>query len=312
MAAFRLVESLMTRFGWGSLGGKNKLPNFMDMINLAGASSALQVCLDPADINSYDASARYLQDLSGNANDFGDYPVSPSSADGKTPAPGTLDFNGTLGGLTDQEYVTGEVLLGKMVGHLSAAPIYTFADNFTVVGAQFTIAMMFYIPSSPANTTSTALFATMRYDLRPLKGMAFVRVGDDGKLQPGGKSKTAKNLYLLGSKGADQTIGENTSGLSVPNDQWVFCAVSLDSLAGTVHFRSNGSTVTNAITWGGGTAGNGGNGSPYRFDDRLSGDGTVAPGRRVGPMAIWNRALSNIEIANIYNKLKLYRYTDLP
>lgn len=122
-----------------------------DFAEIAGLQANLQVCLDPASIDSWPGSGQTLFDISGNNRDFFLGATGSVSTDDPT-------FNGTAGLLDSSSYFSSD----GGDGFKKTTVNDTFFDSLHKAGAAWTIIYIEYYTSAygPGMCTQAGAFAT--------------------------------------------------------------------------------------------------------------------------------------------------------
>jgi len=120
--------NLLAGCGGGGAGSSIATASLIAAIAAAGETANLQLCLDAADINSYNGSGAF-KDVSGNGRDF-------TNTDG-------LPFNGTPGGLSGNEYFTVNAAASRTLQRTGGA----WADTLMQANSLSTILMSIYVPT---------------------------------------------------------------------------------------------------------------------------------------------------------------------
>lgn len=276
------------RNGFGFVGSKNRAPTIMELITDLGIGSALQVALDPGSLQSYDPSisTTQLNDLSG----LGRHHSVVAAA-----------FHGTAGNCSENEYFDGRNQW-TAIGTQTWADGYNAGDSFTVVGVIW----------AAITDGCLELFSNANYDATDyFKGVGvYMSAGINGEDRPFDNQQNRNHsvtVRALRNNSLDKAFNIE-SLLTVGSSVWTFVAATYDANLGdegSSHFRFNSSSET--IAEDSRQFSSPGSLPAYRFFGNPGLDGGTA-NRRMGPAAVWSRALSPTEILNLFNSMKQYRY----
>ncbi|HEX7824950.1 MAG TPA: hypothetical protein VF477_08620 [Mycobacterium sp.] len=246
----------------------------LEMVQAAGFTSGLQLCLDPADSASYSGSGNWL-DTSGNSNNFQAGAGSPT-------------FNGSAGGKSPSEYWTGNATANPWFEETTTQ---TFMQPYHENNALFTILGALYVPtlSGPGNVYLLG-------DITSSLSQRGFRLGLFGgttiQFQVGNNTGTAALAVADATLSANVQVGWNVLGIAV------------DEAAGSYRAFINTGSSTGSATYSSPSAGVG-------SQPNYCGRPTSATAWRLGPVLSWNNAKSLSDYNALYAQLKA-RFTTLP
>jgi hypothetical protein len=254
----------------GLMGAAGPL-TLLQMIQDAGLTSNLVLCLDAADSNSYSGSGQTWTDVSGNSYNF--YRGTTSSSQSTDPT-----FNGTAGNKSSSEYWSfdGADLFTETTNHGFDTGWHKNNGVFTIVAA---------------------------VDL-PSAADAQVIFGNFGDSDPGVSlsklSSADGRLLRFRSWTSSGTALAITTSAAVPDSSWAFLAVALNEATGangaTLQINSTQESFTSTYT-------SPSSSSPLAA--KISGDGSSSPqefasGARLGGIMAWSSRLSDANLNTLY------------
>jgi hypothetical protein len=256
--------------------------NFYQMIQAIGADANLDFCLDAASIDSYIGSGQSWLDLSGNGNNF--YRGATVNAEASDPT-----FNGIAGDLSSAEY------FGLDGGdHFNETAAHTFAETWHKNNGAFTIAG---IAQKPTGSTFSPIFSNNN---------GFNTNGTYTSLTTSGSSNLTLQLFIISGGFSALNLTQSMGDLA---GSVVFFAISIDESVGAngLTFQANATRFKATSTY----ASTGTNASAYSYKVGGTQGASSANGTRFYCTAGWSRRLSDTELDDLYEKLKV-RYTTLP
>lgn len=237
-----------------------------EIIDLLGLGTDLKSAVDAGDATSY-TSGETWTDLSGNALDFF------RGADGSpgTDGPG---FNGSAGGLSSSEYFTFD---GNQYFTKDASN-GTFVNSIHQDNATFTLAEIVYLAAG-----QNALAGTCGDPDTTIGFTWHVTTGS------GMQFSVRKNGVVF----------NKVSSTAVSSSGWRFLCISYSEVAGSGHFRINGSTNTISGNYSAPSASSATN--TLTLGRTEAGAKIMANGSRMAVSMMWNRALSTTETGQLYS-----------
>lgn len=250
--------------------------SFYNTLTNLGLLSNLKICLDAADLNSYDGSAQTWKDLSGNGNHF--YRGATSSGGSDDPT-----FNGVAGRESLNEYFSYD---GGDFFTLSVAnPSWLNAAH--KAGGKLSMAQWVYTALVTSPTTQAV---GQSGDVGATSGAVEVTSIQATAMKPG--------LGILNDAGIAYT--KSPTGLYATNT-WNFFAVAYDFSTGTVSLNLNG-TAENFTSQSLSTPSTGDATGAMQIGNDGSGGGSIyeLTGSRIGEYAMWSAALSAAQLAALF------------
>ena len=239
----------------------------IDSLTSLGLTSGLQLCLDAGDAASY-TSGQVWTDRSGNGYNFNR--GSGSGSDAADPT-----FNGAAGGDSSSEYWS-----------------FDGSDYFTLGQAN---------PTWVNNIHKNNAAATLACWLYPTG--AGILMGDYSTTAPMFEfyitSASKLSFYVNdGTAGPSGDVVELHMSASIPLNQWVFAAISIDEAAGSFILQTNATQETLSATYNGPSSSNANNIVKICADgDAVN---AVPSGTRLNGYMAWNAALSGADLNAIY------------
>lgn len=262
--------------------GFNAGPNgsMLDVIKALRYETSLNLVVDAGDARSYPGTGQDWFDISGSGNHY--FLGSSTGADGNDPA-----FFGGAGG-------SGAHFLGDDTSYFTEASAHTYADNWHKNNGVFTIVGV-YSPRPGGKTFFTPIWNN-RNSTIATAGVALVVNGYNPATLGFAHSITTT------------TIESVVSIAAAVNGAFNFFAVSYNESTPSVILQVNGTQETPTISASTDT-------DNITVANQIGLYGTtndIENGDRIACVAAWSRALSAVELMNIYKHLKAYRFTNMP
>lgn len=255
-----------------SIAGGALSTKLIDIINRLGLSTGLQVCLDAGDADSYPGTGQTWFDLSGNNNDFwlGDT-VSVEATD---PV-----FTGTAGVQSESTYWNVNSTTDDFVETTAQA----WSEGAHKDNGAITVLYVAYISSAGV---TRGMFTT---------GSQLTSGGVAGYVITTNSPRFRHTTSTLTAVSEDST-------LTVTSPSWNFVGFAYNEATTNVKFRVNGSGESVTTTASTATAASGTN---FLMSYSLAGSAVNAVvGDRLMCTAMWNRQLTDAEMASIYTALQ--------
>lgn len=252
-------------------GGGSEAGSLKGIIDAAGLSAGLVVCLDAGSALSYPGSGQTWSDLSGSGNDF---VLGATSAGSEASDP---TFSGTPGGLSSSEYFP---LDGGDWATLAAGANPAAIEAIHKDGALWAYLALIYGPSSWG--ANDAIIGTGG-DLAAGNGVGFAALGGTG----------AGKIGLRVANGSGQVIGAYPD-VALGTSQWLIVGGGIDEATGAAGgffylngaYRQVSSTDTFNATYSSPSAGS----AAQKLQFGAAGNGALpmASGSRLAALAIWS------------------------
>jgi hypothetical protein len=273
-----LIATQLAGFGAGA-GGAAK-PGFLGDLNAQNPAllTDLIFCGD-ASQSFAGTSDQTFTDLHTSANDF--YRGDTGGSEASDPT-----INGTPGDDTSSEYLSFD---GG--DHLEVISQPAAADDWHEVNKTFSFAILVYFASGGSDQILVATGHVGGTDLVAWAG-----------LNAGGTPKSGLTIYNDDTQVL--TWGQGITGLSgLSTGAWHFMGMAYDEAAGTLLHRqdANDETLTGRGHSGAST---GAADAPIHVGQDTTGGKYIRSGGRVAGVFIWDRALSSLELGDVYNAVK--------
>lgn len=254
-------------YGLPAIRGPWHRATFIEIIQRQGATSNLQICLDPADASSYTSGQSWL-DRSGNGYDWF------RGADGSATATDPT-FNGSAGGRSSAEYWSFDGVDYFTYDTTNE----TWMENLHKTGAAFTIALWW----NPQTISAPQLWFSSNSLSSANTGVGYYQNATGGG-----------QIRVCNGSGATFALNNNSAQAGTIG-AWQFRLVSVNEAgaAGASYHQLNGTQATFNGAYSSPSAGAAT--GTYHIGSTHSGATPYASGTFKSCMAVWNRALSQAE-----------------
>lgn len=256
--------------------------SFYAIIQSLSLTGNLLVCVDAGDSLSYDGTSQTWTNRKAGVTNY--RRGSGSGSDAADPT-----FNGAAGGLSTSDYFSFDG--GDYFDEVTTG---WGDDAFHANNAEFTIAAVYYTPSS--TSAQAPLFGN---DGAGATGVTFRQAATTRKLE-----------WIVTSTSG--TVIDLVSTPAATTNAWNFAAIALDENTGasgaTIQVNTSQQSFTSTYTDpDSGTADEHSN-----IGARGNGNTPVPSGTRLMGMMIWSTRISNANLTSLYNSIKASRVATLP